>query len=137
MSSAPPAPRRGHYALAAVAWTAFAVYGSLVPLQYRHVAIDEALERFRHLPPLWFGMGTRADWVANILLFVPLTFLWMGALVCDRRPAARLVAALLLLPAAAVAAVALEFTQIWFAGRTVSRNDIVAEGIGALLGVLA
>jgi glycopeptide antibiotics resistance protein len=113
------------------------VYGSLVPLQFQSIDLVDALDRFRNMPPLWFGLGTRADWVANILLFIPLTFLWMGALSCDRPPAARFAAALLIVPAAAAMAVALEFTQIWFPGRTVSRNDIVAEILGALVGAVA
>src|SRR4029453_18939850 len=91
-------PRRSHLALMALGWTVFAVYGSLVPLKYQVVDFADAVERFRNLPPLWFGMGTRADWVANILLFIPLTFLWMGALACDRGWASRLAAALLLVP---------------------------------------
>jgi len=118
----------------ALAWTVFAVYGSLVPLQYHSVNLADAIEIFRNLPPLWVGMGTRADWVANILLFVPLTFFWLGALTCDRRVSAKVVAACLVVAVAAAAAVALEFTQIWFAGRTVSRNDIVAEILGGLVG---
>jgi glycopeptide antibiotics resistance protein len=80
-------------------------------------------------------MGTRADWVANILLFIPLTFFWMGALANRRGGRARTAVAILIVPVAAFAAVALEFTQIWFVGRTVSRNDIVAETIGGMLGV--
>ncbi|MCC7009131.1 MAG: VanZ family protein [Acidobacteria bacterium] len=132
----PPAPRRHHLALAALAWTAFAVYGSLVPLEYRPTAWDDAVARFRSLPPLWVGIGTRADWVANILLFIPLTFLWLGTVACDRGRMARLAGALVVLPLAAAGAVALEFTQIWFARRTVSRNDILAEAIGGGLGVL-
>ena len=132
-----PRPGRSHFALFAVAWTVFAVYGSLVPLHYQPTAFSDALQRFENLPPLWFGIGTRADWVANILLFIPLTFLWMGALACDRGPVARAAAGLAVVPLAAAASVALEFTQIWFPGRTVSRNDIVAESLGAVVGVLA
>ena len=130
-----PVPRRGHLLVLACAWTIFAVYGSLVPLRYRHVELSVAIEQFRNLPPLWVGMGTRADWVANILLFVPLTFFWMGAICCDRGRVIRWFAGPLLALVASVAAVALEFTQIWFAGRTVGRNDIVAETIGGLAGV--
>lgn len=133
----PPVPSASHLALMALGWTVFVVYGSLVPLKYHAVELAVALEQFRNLPPLWFGMGTRADWVANILLFIPLTFLWMGALTCDRGRAARIAAALLLVPAGAAAAVALEFTQIWFVGRTVSRNDIVAETLGSVIGVIS
>lgn len=118
----------------ALLWTVFVVYGSLVPLTYRPVPLDQAIEHFTHLPPLWFGLGTRADWVANILLFIPLSFLWMAALTVDKSRATELLAAAVILPAGVAAAVALEFTQIWFP-RTVSRNDIVAEAIGTFAGV--
>ena len=129
-----PAPRRGHFLILAAAWTVFAVYGSLVPLHYQPVEWADAVEQFRNLPPLWFGMGSRADWVANILLFIPLSFLWMGALACGRGRSARLLSAAAVVPIAAAAAVALEFTQIHFAVRTVSRNDILAETIGGAIG---
>src|SRR6478672_9322820 len=99
----PSPPRRSHLWGFALAWTAFAVYGSLVPLTYQAVALDDAIERFSHLPPLWFGIGTRADWVANILLFIPLTFLWLGALACDRKRPAQAAAAALVVPAAIAA----------------------------------
>jgi glycopeptide antibiotics resistance protein len=112
------------------------VYGSLVPLLYHPVEWADAVEKFRNLPPLWTGMGTRADWVANILLFIPLTFLWMGALTCDRGRIAKTLAAVALSAIASAGAFALEFTQIWFSGRTVSRNDILAETIGGCLGVI-
>lgn len=135
MAPAPP-PRRLHLALLALGWTAFAVYGSLVPLRYQHVALADAFERFRNLPPLAFGVDTRADWIANVLLFIPLTFLWMGGVASGRGRTARLLAACLLLPGATTVAVALEFTQIWFAGRTVSRNDIVAEALGGAIGII-
>ena len=125
---------RWHLLLLAIAWTTFAIYGSLVPLNIRHVTWAAAVDQFTHLPPLWTGLGTRADWVANILLFIPLAFLWTGALACDRRRAARLGAAGFTFAVAILVAIALEFTQIWFAGRTVSRNDIVAETLGALVG---
>ncbi len=85
----PACRRHGHFLALALAWTAFAIYGSLVPLNYQPIEWAVAVERFRNLPPLWFGMGSRADWVANILLFVPVTFLWMGAITCDRGRAAR------------------------------------------------
>jgi len=131
-----PPPQRRHYLALAIAWTAFAIYGSLVPLQYNSIEWADAVRQFRSLPPLWVGMGSRADWVANILLFVPLAFFWMGALACDRGGGVRTAAALLIVPAATMAAVALEFTQIWFAGRTVSVNDIVAETLGSAIGAV-
>ena len=66
--------------LAALAYTAFVIYGSLVPLDFHALPWDEAVARFGAIPFLKLGIGSRADWVANLLLFIPLTFLWMGAL---------------------------------------------------------
>jgi glycopeptide antibiotics resistance protein len=131
-----PAPRRRHFLLLACAWTIFAAYGSLVPLAYQPVAFGDALAQFRQLPPIGVGSGSRADWATNILLFVPLTFLWMGAVSCDRSRLTRFTCGIVLVPLASAASVAIEFAQIWFAGRTTSLNDIAAESIGGGLGVL-
>ena len=72
--------------------------------------------------------------VANILLFVPLGFLAMAALCADRRRAADLWA----VPTAVLCvgfSALLEFLQLYFPPRTSSLNDIVAESIGAGLGI--
>ena len=127
---------RRTYAIAAVIFTAFAVYGSLVPLEFQAISFKEALDRFARVPYLRLGIQSRADFVANILLFVPLGFLLMGALRADRR--GRLggaLAGVLIAGFACALANAIEFTQIYFPMRTVSLNDIVAETTGALLGI--
>ncbi len=121
---------------AALLYTAFVVYGSLVPLEYRAIPWDEAVARFSAIPFLRLGIGSRADWVANLLLFIPLTFLWMGALTAGAGRAGRVLITLLLIPAAAALSVGIEFTQLFFPQRTVSQNDIFAETLGGILGVL-
>ena len=135
----PPAPEPGQarfwLLLGALAFLAFVVYGSLVPLQFQPVPWDQALERFRSMPYLALGIGSRADWVSNILLFIPLCFLWSGVIWPQRRPARRIVAAALVLGAAVALSVAIEFVQIFFPPRTVSLNDIVAEAAGAAIGI--
>lgn len=121
---------------AALLYTAFVVYGSLVPLDYRTIPWEEAVARFAAIPFLRLGIGSRADWVANLLLFIPLTFLWMGVLTSGTtRPRAALIT-LLLIPAAAALSVGIEFTQLFFPQRTVSQNDIFAETLGGIIGVL-
>lgn len=127
---------RRTFAIAAALFGAFAVYGSLVPLQYRAMPIDEALARFAQVPYLALGVGSRADFVSNILLFIPLAFLLSGVFLVDRRGAVRLtMAAALILSFAFALSVAIEFTQVFFPPRTVSLNDIVAETTGAAIGV--
>ena len=131
-SSAPP---RRLLALAAVVYTTFVIYGSLVPLEFRALPWDTALARFAAMPVLPLAIGSRADWVANLLLFVPLTYLWMGTLSCGGSRAARVLATALLIPLATALSVAIEFTQMYFPPRTASQNDIMAETLGALVGV--
>lgn len=122
--------------LAALVYTAFVVYGSLVPLQFRALPWDEALARFAAMPFLRLGIGSRADWMANLLLFIPLTFLWMGALAAGGSRLHTALATLALIPAATGLSLAIEFTQLFFPQRTVSQNDIFAETLGGGVGVL-
>lgn len=114
----------------------FVVYGSLVPLNFVAIPIGEAAERFANIRYLDLGIQSRADWVANILLMVPLAFL-LAAVLTQARP-------LSAYPGRAIAiwlfcmllALAIEFTQVFFPGRTVSVNDLIAESLGAALGLV-
>jgi VanZ family protein len=119
----------------AIAYTLFVIYGSLVPLNFQHHSWDEAVEAFKNIRYLNLGIGSRADWVANILLFVPLAFVWLGALWHSTSVAWRIVAMLFVLLACTGLSIAIEFTQIFFPPRTVSLNDIFAEIIGVALGI--
>jgi len=129
--------RRWHFACLLLLYAGFVVYGSLVPLQYRALSWEEAQDRFASIPYLQLGVESRADWIANILLFVPLSFLGMAALAADRGTIARALASLLVAIGASGLSLAIEFMQIYFPPRTVSINDLVAESLGALIGVVA
>jgi glycopeptide antibiotics resistance protein len=119
-----------------VIYACLVVYGSLVPLDYRPVPWDEAVERFWNLPYLQLGIQSRADWVANLLLFIPAAWLAMASLTLDRAWGWCWLAALLVVPLSFAFALAIEFAQIQFPARTTSINDIIAETLGGLLGVL-
>lgn len=119
----------------AIAFTLFVIYGSLVPLHYQHHSWQDAYEAFRDIRHLNLGIGSRADWVANILLFVPLAFLWLGTLWHSRNIVWCLLATLAVLLACSGLSLAIEFTQIFFPPRTVSLNDIYAETLGAFIGI--
>lgn len=121
--------------LLAFAYTAFVIYGSLVPLHFHPHSWEEAWALFRDIRTLNLGIGSRADWVANILLFVPLAFVWLGSLWHSRSVGWRTVATLFVLLACTGLSVAIEFTQIFFPPRTVSLNDIYAETLGAFTGI--
>ena len=122
--------------LLALGYLLFVIYGSLVPLDYRPLPLDEALKRFQEIRFLDLGIGSRADWVANILLFIPLGFLWLGVVWPGKRGILRLLASLLVLAAATSLSIGIEFTQLFFPPRTVSQNDILAENLGALIGII-
>jgi VanZ family protein len=113
----------------------FCIYGSLVPLDYRPIPASEAWSRFENIRYLNLGIASRADWVANILLFIPLAYLWLGV-IWPRDVVARLVSSVAVFAGAAALSVAIEFTQIFFPPRTVSINDIAAETLGAIIGVV-
>ena len=129
-----PAPGRQLFVLW-FAWLAFIVYGSLVPLERNQRSLAEALELFQRMPYFHLGVTSRADWIANGVLYLPLGLLTAYGLMQIGRRVSRL---WFLLPAwafCAAVAVAVEFTQLFFPPRTVSLNDLLAEGIGSGLGV--
>ena len=119
----------------ALVYTVFVIYGSLVPLEYRALGLDEAITQFRQIRFIRLGIGSRADWMANLLLFVPLTFLWVGTLAYARSFAARLLVSMFVVLFAVLLSVGIEFTQLYFPQRTVSLNDLFAEALGGLIGV--
>lgn len=123
--------------LPAFAYTAFVIYGSLVPLQFQQHPWEEAWALFRNIRYLDLGIGSRADWVANILLFIPLAFIWLSVLWHGKNIFWRIAASLFVLAACVGLSIGIEFTQIFFPPRTVSLNDIFAECIGAMIGIAA
>jgi VanZ family protein len=131
---AAPAASSG-WPLAWGAWLLFVVYGSLVPLEFRALDPAVAWQRFLQTPMLELGVDKRADWVANGVLYVPVGFLtavvWMGAQAGAARRMAAVLGAVLLGWALALA---VEFAQLFFPPRTASLNDLLAEGLGTVVG---
>ena len=114
----------------------FVVYGSLIPFEYRAHSFDEAVAKFANIPYLALGIASRADWIANIVLYIPLSFLaclWLGG--AGRIQAAHYLLLPVVLALMLAIATAVEFTQIFFAPRTVSINDLIAETLGGLGGI--
>ena len=122
--------------LLAVVYSLFVIYGSLVPLEFQPVSLEAAWYDFKNIPYLDLSIRSRADWVANILLFIPLAFLWQGVLHWHKKTWLKLIIPPLLWLGLILFSCALEFSQIFFPQRTVSQNDIIAESIGAGTGIL-
>ncbi|TWU21201.1 VanZ like family protein [Novipirellula galeiformis] len=113
------------------------VYASIVPLEYRPLALDEAIERFRSLRWLNLNVDRRADWVANGLVALPFGFLLAGAADRDGRLTLRYLASLFaIILFGNTLIVGIEFLQLWYPRRTVSGNDIAAGCVAATISPL-
>ncbi len=119
-------------------WLTFVVYGSLLPFDFQPLTVDAALARWQALPFLKLGVESRADWIANGVLYVPVGLLLTQCLraAWGGRRLARCLAGLTALALGCGLALAVEFSQLFFPSRTVSQNDVMAECLGTLLGVL-
>ena len=116
-------------------YLAFVIYGSLVPLDFHYLPIDQAWLIFHNIPYLKLGVASRADWIANIVLYIPLAFwgcAWATGYKSNRLPGLTVFGIFLF---CITVAIAVEFTQIFFAPRTVSLNDLIAETLGTIGGV--
>ncbi|MBI5256398.1 MAG: VanZ family protein [Burkholderiales bacterium] len=118
-----------------LAYLAFVVYGSLVPCELKPMSLAEAWQRFQQIQLLRIGTVQRADWISNIVLYVPVGALLMQQLRHAWPGAAWLVRAVLTMGLGCALAVGVEFTQLFFPPRTVSVNDLIAEAMGTAIGI--
>lgn len=125
------------YILIGLLYLGFVIYGSLIPFHVQIYPIAEAIRKFRQIPYLHLGIQSRSDLVANILLFIPLSFLLMGTW-CGPTQSWYVKAAgyILVFLFCSLLSIGVEFTQTFFPLRTVSLNDILAETAGAGIGIL-
>ncbi|TAK65173.1 VanZ family protein [Methylobacter sp.] len=115
----------------------FVIYGSLVPLEFKELPVETALSQFKNIRYLNIGTAHRADWIANILLYIPLAFGACAAFNGVRYSLLRALLSVCVLVFCLTLAVAIEFTQLYFPPRTVSLNDLIAETLGTVIGILS
>jgi VanZ family protein len=115
------------------AWVAFIVYGSLLPFHFTPLPLMQAWAQFQSAPFLALGVEQRADWVANGVLYLPAG--WFTAWLAMRIRAPRAVSLLLALLFCLALDIGVEFAQVFFPPRSVSLNDVWAEGIGSVIGI--
>jgi VanZ family protein len=134
-ASLPAPPRRGHYLILLAFFAAFALYGSLIPFQFRALEFAEALKTFSQILRSEVVVESRSDWLANVLLAIPLGFCGLAVLGVDRPGMSRqLLQAAFVVPICTTFSAGLEFSQLWAPPRTCSQNDIAAQTIGAIGG---
>lgn len=121
-----------------LAWTVFVVYGSLVPLDFHPLPWPAAWQRLLDAPMLKLGVESRADWIANGVLYLPVGFLSTGVFIGRNASAGRKwVSGILGMGFGWALAIGVELAQTAFPPRTVSLNDLLAEAIGTALGMVA
>jgi VanZ family protein/O-antigen ligase len=124
-------------------WALLAVYavvvvaGSLSPFSLRPMGLHAAMDLYRQEMSRTIQFLDRSDWLANFMLFVPLGFLAMAAACSSRKGARRLLVGALSVSACFFFSSLIELAQIWFASRSVNPNDVAAESLGAVAGVVA
>lgn len=131
-----PTLRPTHILAIWLGYVFFVVYGSLVPLDFKPLPLDQAWEIFRHIPMYKLGVESRADWIANGVLYVPVGFL-TAHLAMQKHSATWRIPLFLLSGLFSFAlAFGVEFSQMFFPPRTVSLNDLLAESLGSLVGLV-
>ncbi|OAI09994.1 hypothetical protein A1359_17450 [Methylomonas lenta] len=129
---------RKTYLVAFIACFLFVIYGSLVPLEYKALDFSIAFERFKNIKYLSLGIESRADWIANILLYIPLSFLALGTFRISLKKGWLYIvfSTVLVFLFCLATAISVEFAQQFFPPRTVSLNDLIAETLGTVLGIV-
>ena len=133
----PGFPSRRTFAWLAVVTVAFALYVSLLPFRLQAVPLDAAWDDFLLAMSSWPQRVPRVNFLANVLLFVPVGFGLCGALRADREPRLTLRALLVVLCASVAASLAAEFLQEFAPRRVVSASDVLAQTTGCWVGIAA
>jgi VanZ family protein len=129
-------PGRRTFVAGLAASVIFAIYGSLVPFDLRRVPLDEALRRFDMAMALPLQAFSRSDLIANVLLMVPVACCLMALFRLDRRGlGGTMVASVVTIACGFGFANLLEFMQVFTPDRVVSKSDVLAQTIGAMIGV--
>ena len=132
-------PTSRSYLALALAFIAFAIYGSLLPFEWQSRTFESAWEQFRHaVAVLPTRRISRSDVLANVLLFVPIGFALAGTRLVDRSGWLPLLwTTLIILPISFAVSCTAEFLQMFASGRIPSGLDIAAQTVGCLLGIAA
>jgi glycopeptide antibiotics resistance protein len=123
-------------ALLAAATAFLIAYVSFVPFNFQRPPVDTLLTDHLFANTLRSPEITTANFLANIVLFLPLGFFGAGSFVDERSRFMSWVTALFVVIAFALGwSLAVETTQVLLPGRISSLADVVAQIAGTLLGI--
>jgi FemAB-related protein (PEP-CTERM system-associated) len=126
---------RSTCAFALIFTSAFAAYISWVPFNFHDVAAPTLFDALR--TALVPSVESRANFVANIILFVPYGIFGGGAFGLDLRCGVRRALwSVVLLVSSLALSVAIEAAQVFLPGRTPASSDVIAQTLGTVLGLV-
>ena len=132
-------PKTGMWRAWAILYALIIVYVSTVlgPLGFHYVPIslDQAWSSFLSISYYEDGAGQRPDWIANLLMLLPLGFLLCATFRSTLGSRVGLLAPVLAMGVGLTFILAVKFAQLWFPPRTVSLNYIIAQAAGYAIGV--
>ena len=118
------------FACGALAAALFAAYISLVPFHFQGVSRAGLVEA---LPAaLDWDVTSRANFLANVVLFIPIAFMAAGGLGLERRAFLKVTA---IVGVCLALSLAIESLQVFVPGRTPSIVDVAAQTAGVWLGL--
>ncbi|MFP5462370.1 MAG: VanZ family protein [Gammaproteobacteria bacterium] len=123
-------------ALLALLHAALVAHLLFIPYAYEPLPLAEALRRALAMPWLVLGIDQNVALVSRALMFLPLGLLLAAVLSPRAWGRARLPAALAAWVLGTGWGLAVNVAQLWFPGRTVSLNNLLAESVGVLVGAL-
>ncbi len=130
-------PRAWHLLLVALLATVLAGGQRLAAFHWHMVPVVEALGDFVQIDFFMSPRGQTASWLLDLLMTVPVAFLWMGVAAIDVQGTARRAGRLVLLVAVAMAfRLVCEFMHTWLNVSTPARVDLLPELAGVLAGGL-
>ncbi len=131
--------RRERFVILALLYALMIAYASTIvgPTGLNFVPLDpgEALQRFLATPYVHNGSDQRADWMGNLTMLVPFGFLLAGSLWPSGRGRGRAMAAVAAFGLSLILILAVKYAQLFFPPRTVTLNYIMAQSIGAAVGI--
>jgi hypothetical protein len=125
---------------AALIYALAIVYGSIAVGPEGHhfarLSLGEALHRAAAIRFFDNGSDQRADWIANLLMLVPLGCMVRGVLSREGTRLGQAMAILASFQICLLFVLMVKFAQLYFPPRTVSLNYILAQSFGAFIGVM-
>jgi hypothetical protein len=139
----PPAPlsfTHRHFFIFAVLYGLAIVYSSLVlgpeGHRYAEMGAAEAWRKFRAVGFAANGSDQRPDWIANMMMTIPLAYFVIGAFRLRDSDSRNLLNAGIATAICTLFVLAVKYAQLFVPPRTVTLNYIVAQSIGVVLGIV-